>query len=683
MLRPTPNAGIKILAALLVAGFAVFVAHVLLGLGGSGVSDLIDHWLYAAILVGAAGLCLARAARISEQRAGWTLIGLGLLAFAMGDLYWTQVLEDRAGEVTFPSLADVGYLLYYPLTFAGIVLVVAGRLRSRPAGLWLDAATVALAVASIGSAVVIEAVSDGLGTSFSALFEGLTYPVADLVLLAFLAAILVMCGRRPGTAIALLVAGVGTMVVADAAYSYALSEGTYTEVSALNILWPLSSLFVATAAWAPVLEPVNARPPKGWRALLVSGAVGVAAVAGYAYARISGGDPVTEALLLATILAVLARLAFAFAENERLLERVSHDQLTGLANRGQLEQDLREAIWKRRGPSVLALLDLDGFKTYNDNFGHPAGDDLLIRLAARLDKAVGTSGRAYRVGGDEFCILVQGDRDAAGVATARARAAFSEGGVGFEVTCSMGRVELPTEVQSPEAAIQLADARMYDEKQSSRASASEQVLAVLRSAQRERTPELSSHTRDVAELAVAVARHLGLDPGEIDLVERAAELHDIGKVAIPDAILDKPARLTRPELAYVQRHSVIGERILAAAPDLLPVARIVRSSHERFDGTGYPDALKGDEIPIAARVIFVCDAFCAMTTPRPYSQAVTPREALAELRRCAGTQFDPAVVTAFGQVLARGGPELAQGEEPRRPPLPRGNLAPRPHGSTG
>ena len=672
------RSGTTVVGGIVLAAFVIYAAHVLAGLGGEGVSALFDHWLYSGIMLAAAAICLARAALVDVQRAGWALVGLGLLAFAAGDLYWTQVLSDRAGEVTFPSLADVGYLAFYPLTFAGTVMVVAASLRNRPAGLWLDATAVALAVASVGSAIVIQTVTEGLGGDVSALFETLSYPVADLLLLAFLAAVLVVCGARPGIATTLLVAGVGTMAVADATYSYELSAGTYTETSALNVLWPLASLFVAAAAWAPVSQPAPARKPGGWRTLLVSGTVGIAAVAGYAYARWSGGDALTEALLLLTILAVLVRLTIAFAENQRLLERVSHDPLTGLANRGQLELDLRTAIAGRGGPSVLALLDLDGFKKYNDTFGHPAGDDLLVRLASRLQAAVAPEGRAYRVGGDEFCVLVPGDRDTAAVMTSRARAAFAEGGVGFEVTASIGRVELPREAPSPEVAIQLADARMYDEKESSRVSASEQVLAVLTSAQRERTPELSSHTRDVAELAVDVARHLGLEPAEIELVERAAELHDIGKVAIPDAILDKPSALTGPERAYVQRHSVIGERILASAPDLLPVARVVRASHERWDGKGYPDQLKGDEIPMAARVVFVCDAFCAMTAPRPYSQAVTPREALTELRRCAGTQFDPDVVTAFGQTLATGGPELARdGGAPRRGP---GRLVPRTEG---
>ncbi len=670
------------LAGVVLAGFALYVAHVLFGLGGSGTVDWIDHFLYLGIMVGCAALCFVRAASVREQRLAWALIGGGILVFAAGDLYWTQVLADRSGQATFPSPADIGYLGFYPLVLAGAVLVVVDRLRARAAGLWLDATAVAFAIAAIGSAIVLETVSDGLGNDLGALAEGLSYPVADLLLLAFLGAILVVSGQRPGASVALLTAGLATLAVADAAYSYELASGTYTETSALNVLWPLAALFVGAAAWMPIAEPVTVRPRRGWRMLFVAGVVGLATCAGYAYERLSGGDPLTEGLLLATMIAVLVRLTFAFAENQRLIARVSHDSLTGLGNRGRLELDLREAIWKSRRPSVLALLDLDGFKRYNDTYGHPAGDALLSRLAERLQSSIEGAGQAYRVGGDEFCVLIGGDIEGTTATLADALDAFSERGHGFEISSSIGTVELPREAPSPEAAIGLADRRMYESKASSRVGAPEQAAAVLARAQRERTPELSSHTRDVAELATAVGRHLGLGSDQLALLARAAELHDIGKVAIPDAILDKPSGLNETERAFVRRHSVVGERILASAPDLLPVARIVRSSHERFDGSGYPDGLEGDQIPIAARIIFVCDAFSAMTTPRPYSQAMTPREALLELRRCSSTQFDPVVVGAFGQSLAAGGPELAADDRPRseRRSLS-GWLVPRAYGS--
>jgi two-component system, cell cycle response regulator len=191
-------------------------------------------------------------------------------------------------------------------------------------------------------------------------------------------------------------------------------------------------------------------------------------------------------------------------------------------------------------------------------------------------------------------------------------------------------------------------------------SASHQSRDVLLRTLSERRPELQLRLRDIGELALAVGRELQMGPEGLDEVARAAELHDVGKVAVPDAILDKPGALDPVEWSFMRRHPLIGERILLAAPALRPVARPVRSSHERFDGSGYPDGLRGDEIPLGARVVAVCDAFDAMTTERPYRDPVTEADAVAELRRCAGTQFDPVVVEAFCTVIARERP--AHGE---------------------
>jgi len=167
----------------------------------------------------------------------------------------------------------------------------------------------------------------------------------------------------------------------------------------------------------------------------------------------------------------------------------------------------------------------------------------------------------------------------------------------------------------------------------------------------ERNPELVDHSTDVAGLSEAVARSMGLSDAAVREVRHAAELHDVGKVGIPDAIIEKPGPLDEEEWTFMRRHTVIGERIVSAAPALAEVAVLVRSSHERYDGGGYPDRLGGEAIPIGARIISVCDAFDAMTADRPYRAALTPQDALAELRRCAGSQFDPRVVEVFQKAL--------------------------------
>jgi two-component system cell cycle response regulator len=349
-------------------------------------------------------------------------------------------------------------------------------------------------------------------------------------------------------------------------------------------------------------------------------------------------------------------MGLTFRDNLLMLEssrlEAVTDALTGLRNRRALMSDLEEAIelasdgW----PRVLVLFDLDGFKGYNDSYGHPAGDALLTRLGHRLGAAVREDGVAYRLGGDEFCVLISPGSIGHEPVMAAAAMALHERGEGFEITSSFGSVVLPGEAGDAAEALLVADRRMYAQKTDGRASAARQSRDVLISTLREREPDLHVHLEGVAGLASAVARQLGMSAEELDEVIRAAELHDIGKVAVPDAILNKPGPLNDEEWAFMREHTVIGERILAAAPALRGVASLVRSSHERWDGGGYPDGLAGAEIPLGARVVAVCDAHHAMTSERPYSSGMSEADAVAELRRCAGTQFDPVVVDAFVRV---------------------------------
>ena len=225
-----------------------------------------------------------------------------------------------------------------------------------------------------------------------------------------------------------------------------------------------------------------------------------------------------------------------------------------------------------------------------------------------------------------------------------AAAALSEEGEGFAVTSSFGAVLVPGEATGVSDALRLADQRMYAQKRTrGRGSTAEVLLQALY----EREPGLRLHVQSVAEAAAAVGAALGLGGEALEELRLAARLHDVGKLAIPDTVLQKPGPLDVEEWAFIKEHTVIGERILAASPPWKRVAAIVRATHERWDGAGYPDGLAGAAIPLAARIIAVCDAFSAMTSPRPYRVEVTRDAALEELRRCAGTQFDPEVVAVF------------------------------------
>jgi diguanylate cyclase (GGDEF)-like protein len=339
------------------------------------------------------------------------------------------------------------------------------------------------------------------------------------------------------------------------------------------------------------------------------------------------------------------------------------DALTGLGNRRKLVADLARELPEATParPVGVLLCDLDGFKLYNDAFGHPAGDALLARLGHRLLDTIGGDGSVYRLGGDEFCVFAPIGNEGIEAIAARTIEALSERGDGFDVGCSYGGVVADGELKTVEAALRAADQRLYASKSSGRRSAARQASDALLQALHERQPELLEHLHGVGDLVAEIGERLNLPADELDLLRQAGELHDLGKVAIPDSILSKPGPLDEKEWEFVQQHPLVGERIISAAPALAQVAKLVRSSHERFDGTGYPDGRAGDDIPLGARIIAVCDAYDAMIGPRPYRLGMSEEVALAELRRCAGEQFDPAIVDVFCELRSE---ERAEAQQP-------------------
>jgi diguanylate cyclase (GGDEF)-like protein len=363
----------------------------------------------------------------------------------------------------------------------------------------------------------------------------------------------------------------------------------------------------------------------------------------------------TSMIALALLLLGFAVLSFR-ASQAQLRTAALCDPVTGLRNRRHLVEDLDRLVAQATAgrPLLLGLFDLDGFKAYNDAYGHPAGDALLVRLSARLEDAMSRweGAKAYRMGGDEFCVLAQIEPAHKQALLDAASAALTEQGEGFTIGASRGSTLIPVEATGHEEALRLADQRMYADKSDSRTSAGRQATDALVRVLAERYPDIGEHLDDVTELCARVADTMALPEEERSALLQAASLHDIGKAAVPDTILSKPGSLDDEESAFMRQHTVIGERILAAAPSLSRAAQLVRWSHERYDGGGYPDGLRAEEIPLGARIIAVCDAFDAMSSGRPYRPTPMSREgALAELRRCAGGQFDPEVVEAFCRTL--------------------------------
>jgi diguanylate cyclase (GGDEF)-like protein len=603
------------------------------------------------VAIALAGLLLILRGR--RQDRGWALFGIGVLCWAAGDVYWQLELSTLSSPPV-PSWADVGYLSFCPFAFAGTLSLVRGRARTASRTLIADAAAAALATGAVSAALVVEPVMARAQGGLLAIGTNLAYPVCDLSLLGLLVGALAVGEWRLNRKLVLLGAAVVAFWIADSRYLVSIATGTYSLSDWYNGLWYLSPVLAAWASWVPARAATTtaARGVSVRGIVMLLGFAVTALVVLFASSFVRVG-PVAIGLAALAILVILARLVMTWQENVGLLgfsqQEAITDALTGLQNRRALTADLRTRIAAATAerPLALALFDLDGFKYYNDSFGHQAGDALLQRLGGSLSACIAGRGGAYRMGGDEFCALIDVEPAEIEATISDASAALSESGEGFMVGCSHGSVLVPVEADGVESALSLADMRMYEQKRGGRASAGGQSKEVLLRALRERNPGLHAHLHDVAKYAADTARSLGLAPEEVEEVRQAAELHDVGKVAIPDAVLDKQAALDDHEWEFIRRHTVIGERIIGGAPALIKVGALVRSSHENFDGSGYPDRLKGEAIPLGSRIISVCDAFAAMTTDRPYRPTMTPAAAAAELRRCAGSQFDAQVVEQF------------------------------------
>jgi diguanylate cyclase (GGDEF)-like protein/putative nucleotidyltransferase with HDIG domain len=355
------------------------------------------------------------------------------------------------------------------------------------------------------------------------------------------------------------------------------------------------------------------------------------------------------------------------------------DPLTGLGNHRHFHERLQRELTVAQEAAeslTLCFIDVDDFKRINDRFGHPAGDQVLSQIAGRLRQG----GEAFRLGGDEFAILLPKLDEASALAAAHSivnRIAALDLDEMGEITVSAGVATFPEHGGERDELIRLADNALYWAKEHgknrvrvSRADVVElsdlkrlalgrdraarfRAAASLARAVDTRDAYTGSHSQRVAHLSGLIAERLGVPPEQIELAKLAGSLHDLGKLAIPEEILRKPGSLSDAERVVLERHPQIGYRMLESL-GVDPVAQWVLHHHERWDGSGYPDGLAGEKIPLGARIIFVADAYDAMTSDRVYRRSLSRAEALAELERCAGSQFDPAVVAVFVGELAPG-----------------------------
>ena len=394
-------------------------------------------------------------------------------------------------------------------------------------------------------------------------------------------------------------------------------------------------------------------------------------------------SPVLSAALVGPLLAISLYQRSAY-QALRAMRLALTDPLSGLGNHRSFQERLKHELLRAEAddePFTLCLIDVDDFKRINDLYGHPVGDRVLARVGRRLRQ----NGEAFRLGGDEFALLLPGVTAEEALSTASsvlARIGSLELADVGSVTASAGVAGFPHQAFDRDDLIRLADSALYWAKEHGKnrvhvyrpdvvelaelrrlahgpdRAARFRAAASLAKAVDARDTYTGSHSTRVAELSAWIAHRLGLDREQIELTRLAGSLHDLGKLAIPEEILRKPGPLTDPERLVLQRHPEIGHRMLENL-GVDPVAEWVLHHHERWDGTGYPERLRGEEIPLGARIIFVADAYDAMTSDRAYRGRLTPREAIEELERCSGTQFDPEIVAAFARELVDRTPALA------------------------
>ena len=375
-------------------------------------------------------------------------------------------------------------------------------------------------------------------------------------------------------------------------------------------------------------------------------------------------------------------------ENAQLYARAEQrsriDELTGLFNRRHFEERLKEEIGRHsRYGDVFSifLLDLDHFKTYNDIYGHPSGDILLNQIGKFIKGSVRNADQAFRYGGDEFVVILpETTANDAHTVAERVREQIATKMISQEiaVTCSIALASYPSDGVIFGELVTVADTALYHAKRTggNRVYLSSKILSepldeagiyarrnglstvyALVSTVEARDPYTYGHSRKVNTYAVALAEAIGLSPDDVSKVSTAALLHDIGKIGVPDKVLNKKGKLSREDWEAIKSHPRLGANIVGNIPNLVPCVSIILYHHERWDGSGYPDGLKGEEIPIEARILAIADSFEAMTSPRPYRPALSIEEVIKTLRQNVGLQFDPKLVEVFIGIIEAGLPE--------------------------
>jgi diguanylate cyclase (GGDEF)-like protein len=613
----------------------------------------------------------------------WLLLGIGELIYAAADTSF-YVSHYILGDDSYPALADVFYLSHYPMVVAGLVLLIRLRTPGRDLPNLLDAALLAVAAGMLSWLYIMTPTAQAQVPTVAKV-ASLAYPMMDLAMFAVALRLILGAGRRP-TAFFLLSTNLLAFLTADSIYVLQQLSGTYSVGNFIDAIWLAGNLALGAAALHPTMsrvsEPTRVDDPGPGPARIIALCAAALVAPATLLVEYSRGDyghiPVIAMACGLLFLLTIARLAVLVAQQRWL---AITDVLTGLRTRRYFETRLAaDVAHARRSNAPLAVLiaDVDHFKSINDAYGHPGGDRVLVEIATRLRNGIRQEDVLSRYGGEEFAILVRGAAaDDPLVIAERLRRKVGDSpvvigdGMGVEVTISVGTATYALHGNTPDELVMAADRALYAAKFHGRnridvgpgdamaagdpAGAADMIAYLVHVADLvDGWLSAQEHSKAVSRWAELTAIELGLDSESVRQAALAGQLHDVGKVVSPKEIWTKATPLSDEEWQQVRRHPDDGYRMLCAVPGLAGTAVVVRQHHERFDGTGYPSRLAGEQIRIEARIVAVCDSWAAMLADRPYHVARTEDDAREELLRCRGGQFDPAVVDAFLELHGAG-----------------------------
>jgi len=344
----------------------------------------------------------------------------------------------------------------------------------------------------------------------------------------------------------------------------------------------------------------------------------------------------------------------AIKEKEKQLYYQSyHDKLTGIYNRSYFEEELNRLNTKRQFPISIIIGDINGLKLINDAYGHNKGDEILIKTAEILKNILRYEDILTRWGGDEFAIILPKTKrkDAISIIDRIKESFFEHSTDTMPLNISMGFSVKKTIGKKINEVVKEAENTMNEYKLSENESARSSIILSLKKALEERDYETEEHSKRMEDLSLLLGKKVNLKGNELNELRLLAVLHDIGKISIPDNIIFKPGKLTSKEWEIIKKHPEIGYRVARSSPDLIQIAKGILYHHERWDGKGYPEGLKGNKIPLISRIVAIADAYDAMTNDRPYRKAMSKKKALGEIERESGAQFDPSLAKIFTKIL--------------------------------